>query len=135
MKGPQTLSANGKLLFFSACNRRDGYGSCDIYFSRFKNGKWQKTCKCKSSGKYTGLGVTTVDISQWQLPLFCQQPQRGQRENGHMEMSALWIQFKRAPGMGVCLKILETVLTQLAMNCRHLYILTVKLCFFHPTIG
>ncbi|VAW16507.1 Outer membrane lipoprotein omp16 precursor [hydrothermal vent metagenome] len=41
-EGAQSMSANGKLLFFSACNRIDGLGSCDIYFSRFMNGKWQK---------------------------------------------------------------------------------------------
>lgn len=41
-EGAQTLSADSKILFFTACNRRDGLGSCDIYFSRFVNGKWSK---------------------------------------------------------------------------------------------
>ena len=40
-EGAQSLSADGKLLFFSACNRQDGYGSCDIYVSVMKEGKWQ----------------------------------------------------------------------------------------------
>ena len=39
-EGAQTISADGKLLFFTACNRPSGFGSCDIYFSRFVNGKW-----------------------------------------------------------------------------------------------
>lgn len=39
-EGAETLSADGKLLFFTACNRPDGYGSCDIYFSELENGKW-----------------------------------------------------------------------------------------------
>ncbi len=39
-EGAQTLSADSKILFFTACNREDGAGSCDIYFSRFVNGKW-----------------------------------------------------------------------------------------------
>ncbi len=39
-EGAQTLSADSKILFFTACNREDGLGSCDIYFSRFLNGKW-----------------------------------------------------------------------------------------------
>ncbi|MCY1719495.1 OmpA family protein [Prolixibacteraceae bacterium Z1-6] len=39
-EGAQTLSADSKILFFTACNREDGFGSCDIYFSRFINGKW-----------------------------------------------------------------------------------------------
>ncbi|MEZ5102945.1 MAG: OmpA family protein [Draconibacterium sp.] len=39
-EGAQTLSADSKILFFTACNRPEGFGSCDIYFSRFQNGKW-----------------------------------------------------------------------------------------------
>lgn len=39
-EGAQTLSADSKILFFTACNREYGFGSCDIYFSRFVNEKW-----------------------------------------------------------------------------------------------
>ena len=39
-EGAQTLSADSKIMFFTACNRPDGFGSCDIFFSRFLNGKW-----------------------------------------------------------------------------------------------
>jgi len=39
-EGAQTISSDGKLLFFTACTRNDGRGSCDIYFSRNKDGKW-----------------------------------------------------------------------------------------------
>jgi len=39
-EGAQTLSADAKILFFTACNRGDGLGSCDIYFSRLVEGKW-----------------------------------------------------------------------------------------------
>jgi outer membrane protein OmpA-like peptidoglycan-associated protein len=39
-EGAQTISSDGKLLFFTACTRNDGYGSCDIYFSRNKSGNW-----------------------------------------------------------------------------------------------
>lgn len=39
-EGAQTLSADSKILFFTACNRADGFGSCDIYFSRWVNEKW-----------------------------------------------------------------------------------------------
>jgi outer membrane protein OmpA-like peptidoglycan-associated protein len=40
-EGAQSLSADGKLLFFTACNRPGGAGSCDIYYSVYKNGKWR----------------------------------------------------------------------------------------------
>ena len=41
-EGAQTLSSDGKYLFFSACNRDDGLGGCDIYFSKRVNGNWVK---------------------------------------------------------------------------------------------
>lgn len=39
-EGAQSISSDGKLLFFTACTRSDGRGSCDIYFSRSKNESW-----------------------------------------------------------------------------------------------
>ncbi|MCF6331882.1 MAG: OmpA family protein [Draconibacterium sp.] len=39
-EGAQSISVNGKFLLFTACNRSDGYGSCDIYYSKRVNGKW-----------------------------------------------------------------------------------------------
>ena len=39
-EGAQSISTDGKLLFFTACTRNEGHGSCDIYFSRNKSGDW-----------------------------------------------------------------------------------------------
>jgi outer membrane protein OmpA-like peptidoglycan-associated protein len=39
-EGVQALSADSKIMFFTACNRPDGLGGCDIYFIKFENGKW-----------------------------------------------------------------------------------------------
>jgi len=39
-EGAQTLSADGRILFFTACNRRGGAGSCDIYYSFHNGEKW-----------------------------------------------------------------------------------------------
>lgn len=39
-EGAETMNADGNLLFFTACNRFDGLGSCDIYFSQMVNGHW-----------------------------------------------------------------------------------------------
>ncbi|MBK8848348.1 MAG: PD40 domain-containing protein [Bacteroidetes bacterium] len=33
-EGAATISADGSMLFFTACNRPDGQGSCDIYYTR-----------------------------------------------------------------------------------------------------
>lgn len=39
-EGAQTLLVNGKLMYFTACNRSDGKGRCDIYVSYLKNNEW-----------------------------------------------------------------------------------------------
>jgi len=39
-EGAQTVSADGKLLIFTACNREDGIGSCDLYFSVREGDDW-----------------------------------------------------------------------------------------------
>jgi outer membrane protein OmpA-like peptidoglycan-associated protein len=38
--GALTISADGRTMFFAACGWPDGYGSCDIYTSRFSEGSW-----------------------------------------------------------------------------------------------
>ena len=40
-EGTATLSLDGRALFFTACNRPDGLGDCDIYTSQLKAGVWQ----------------------------------------------------------------------------------------------
>ncbi len=39
-EGAQSVTADGRTLFFTGCNRPDGYGLCDIYTSRWENGQW-----------------------------------------------------------------------------------------------
>ncbi len=39
-EGAHCLSADGKLLIFTACERRDSRGSCDLYFSVKKDNGW-----------------------------------------------------------------------------------------------
>jgi len=39
-EGAQSLSADGHFMFFTACNRADGLGSCDIYFSSWLGNQW-----------------------------------------------------------------------------------------------
>lgn len=41
-EGAQCISADGRLLFFTACGRPEGKGSCDIYMSVRKNGSWSQ---------------------------------------------------------------------------------------------
>ena len=51
-EGAQSISTDGKLLFYTACTRSDGKGSCDIYFSTNKSGNW-------SDSKNAGLPVNS----------------------------------------------------------------------------
>jgi len=40
-EGAQNITPDGRFLVFTKCDsRKDGYGSCDIYFSEVKNGRW-----------------------------------------------------------------------------------------------
>ncbi len=39
-EGVKTLPDSSKIMFFTACYRPGGMGNCDIYFIRFKDGKW-----------------------------------------------------------------------------------------------
>ncbi|MBK9737218.1 MAG: PD40 domain-containing protein [Saprospiraceae bacterium] len=39
-EGAHTLSADGKFLVFTACDRRDAFGGCDLYSSTYTNNKW-----------------------------------------------------------------------------------------------
>ena len=41
-EGALNISPDGKYLFFAACNREDGYGSCDIYWSRRIGDQWSE---------------------------------------------------------------------------------------------
>ena len=41
-EGAQSISQDGKLLFYTVCEGRNDYGSCDIYFAEVVNGRWTK---------------------------------------------------------------------------------------------
>lgn len=41
-EGAQSISADGRFFVFTACNRQDGLGSCDLYFTESVNGEWTK---------------------------------------------------------------------------------------------
>ena len=40
-EGAQSIAANGKSIVFTACERKDGLGRCDLYITEIKNGQWQ----------------------------------------------------------------------------------------------
>ncbi|MES2652312.1 MAG: OmpA family protein [Bacteroidota bacterium] len=55
-EGAQSISPDGKYLFFTGCNRSDGLGRCDIYLSRKDGNQW---------GKAINLG-NTINSEYWE---------------------------------------------------------------------
>ena len=53
-EGAESISADGRLIFFTACNRPDGFGSCDIYFTRNNDGRWSPP---QNAGKPVNSGA------------------------------------------------------------------------------
>ncbi len=39
-EGAQTISPDGRTIYFAGCNRKDGYGSCDIYVTQKNGNRW-----------------------------------------------------------------------------------------------
>ncbi len=62
-EGAQSISADGRYMFFTACNRSDGVGMCDIYFSEKKGDEWTVPVNLQrpvnSNRKETQPSVTT----------------------------------------------------------------------------
>ncbi|MBT8220727.1 MAG: PD40 domain-containing protein [Bacteroidia bacterium] len=50
----QTVSADGRVIIFTACGRREGFGSCDLYIAEFINGAW-------TAPRNMGPGVNSYD--------------------------------------------------------------------------
>jgi outer membrane protein OmpA-like peptidoglycan-associated protein/tetratricopeptide (TPR) repeat protein len=46
-EGAQTLSSNGRYMYFTACDRQAGLGSCDLYYSVYNDGKWSEPSNLK----------------------------------------------------------------------------------------
>ncbi len=55
-EGTFTLSADGTLMVYTACNRRDLFGSCDLYYSLYFKGRWTPAAN---------MGIT-VNTSAWE---------------------------------------------------------------------
>ena len=53
-EGAQCISPDGNYLFFTICNAKNGYGSCDIYWSKREKNGWSepKNCGSKVNTRY-----------------------------------------------------------------------------------
>lgn len=63
-EGAQCISQDGRIMFFTACNREDGGGRCDLYMCVNKNGKWSKPRNMGptvNSGAWEGQPTFSID--------------------------------------------------------------------------
>jgi outer membrane protein OmpA-like peptidoglycan-associated protein/tetratricopeptide (TPR) repeat protein len=54
-EGAQMISQDGQWLVFTACNRQDGYGSCDIYISILTANGWSE-----------GMNIGSINSENWE---------------------------------------------------------------------
>lgn len=63
-EGAQCISQDGRIMFYTACNRNDGGGRCDIYMCVNRSGKWSKPRNLGSavnSGAWEGQPTFSID--------------------------------------------------------------------------
>ena len=69
-EGAQSLSSDGSYMFFTACERSTGLGSCDIFFSANKRRKMEYTGEPWQPCKFFFMGVSALCQCQWQNAVF-----------------------------------------------------------------
>lgn len=91
-EGAQTVSADGRLLIFTACNRRDAIGRCDLYFTEYKGGKWSDV---RNLGEPVNSGAweSQPSLSSDGKALYFASDRRGGR--GEKD---LWVSYRQPDG-------------------------------------
>jgi outer membrane protein OmpA-like peptidoglycan-associated protein/tetratricopeptide (TPR) repeat protein len=63
-EGAQCVSADGQVMYFSACGRSDGKGSCDIYMTSYKNGQWEKARNVEELNTYDWEALPSISADK-----------------------------------------------------------------------
>ncbi len=77
-EGAQSLSSDGSYMYFTACDRSAGLGSCDIFFSAIQTRKMVNASKPRKSCKFIFMGVSA--FNKCQMAKCCFFPVTGQEE-------------------------------------------------------
>lgn len=91
-EGAQSISADGKMIFFTDCGGRRGYGSCDLFYSEVRDGRWTPA---ENVGKPVNLKSWDAQpsISSDKNALyFCSNRDGGQGE------SDIWVSYRQKGG-------------------------------------
>lgn len=91
-EGAQTITADGKMMVFTACNRPDGYGSCDLYISYKRRGRWSNPVNLGSPIN-TGSWESQPSLSANGDALYF-----SSMRNGGYGGRDLWVSYKQENG-------------------------------------
>ena len=95
-EGAQCISADGRFLVFTACNRKNGYGRCDLYYATLQGGTWTPS---KNMGEpiNTNAWESTPSISANGQTLFFASDRSGGQGGRDIWMSTLTSQGWSSP--------------------------------------
>ena len=79
-EGAHTMTADGRVMYFTACNRRDGKGQCDIYQSVWRDGKWNQPWN---------LGSPVNTVGDEMFPYVSEEGDLYFASNGHIGLGGL----------------------------------------------
>jgi outer membrane protein OmpA-like peptidoglycan-associated protein len=106
-EGAPSLSADGRFLFFAACEEYDDYGpnrqgvgSCDIFFTSKKNGQWSRPVNVGSTLN-TRFWESQPSFSSDGKTLYFISSRPGGQGRGDIWMSELQIDNKWAPAVNL----------------------------------
>lgn len=93
-EGAQTISGDGRLMVFTACNRSDGLGRCDLYFSTREGENWS-TPKNMGSPVNTSFRETQPSLSADGRTLYFSSNRNGGKGQhdiwvSHLDMNNHW---------------------------------------------
>jgi outer membrane protein OmpA-like peptidoglycan-associated protein len=90
--GGHAISPDGKNILIAICNRKDGFGGCDLYLSQLKNGAW--TPPQNMGPNFNGQGWETepvYGVDGTSIYFSSMRP-------GGMGRSDIWISHETTPG-------------------------------------
>ena len=91
-EGGQTISADGRFLIFTACNRREGEGRCDLFYAEKINGNWSAV-KPLPRPVNTGAWESQPSISANRTELFF-----ASDRGGGLGKKDIWVSTRLANG-------------------------------------
>jgi len=91
-EGAQSISADGKIIFFTDCGGRRGYGSCDLFFSEVRDGRWTPAENVGKPVNGKSWDAQPSISSDKNALYFCSNRAGGKGE------SDIWVSYRQAKG-------------------------------------